>query len=80
MAYFLKLCYYPYYPMLYYCSNFSESLILPIIQDPFPHTQHSLTFKPCLLQTTRKEFAEHWLKDTYCAANKEGGNAIKILT
>lgn len=52
--------------------------------DPFPHTHHStsssLTFKPCLLQTTRKDFAEHQLKDTYCATNKEGLNTIKILT
>lgn len=85
MACFFKLfCYYPYYPMPSYCSAFSESLIPPInsrsISTHPAFTSTALTFKPCLLQTTRKEFAEHCLKYTYCATNKEGWNTIKILT
>lgn len=67
-------------------SFFQNPLFLPSIRAHWSISTHpaftsnALTFKPCLLQTTRKEFAEDWLKDTYCATNKEGWNTIKILT
>lgn len=70
--------------MLSYCSAFSACLIPPInsrsISTHPAFISNALTFKLCLLQTTRKEFAEHWVKDTYCATNKEGWNTIKILS